>query len=54
VFTQLIGLLVLHLSGRLKLGPFTPVVLLDQFFNNQRTGEKEAEGPGRNGREQQP
>ncbi|MBA2673835.1 TetR/AcrR family transcriptional regulator [Ramlibacter sp.] len=41
VFAQLIGMLVLHLSGRLTLGNAGPAEILNQFFIQQRAAQQE-------------
>jgi TetR/AcrR family transcriptional regulator len=40
-FSQLIGILVLHLSGRLSLGKTTPQAVLDHFLTSQRLASNE-------------
>ncbi|MES2936083.1 MAG: helix-turn-helix domain-containing protein [Pseudomonadota bacterium] len=41
VFAQLIGLLVLHLAGRLALGKCTAADVMNQFFIQQRAAQQE-------------
>jgi AcrR family transcriptional regulator len=41
MFAQLIGVLVLHLSGRLTLGHCSPSDLIDHFFTTQRIAAKQ-------------
>jgi AcrR family transcriptional regulator len=41
VFAQLIGLLVLHLAGRLALGKCSTADVLNQFFTQQRAAQQE-------------
>lgn len=41
MFAQLIGVLVLHLSGRLTLGKSSPADILNQFFTQQRAAAQQ-------------